>query len=201
MEPHGPGTGITPEAREPHDRSGSQDDSGDVNGKELANGRVDSLCPVPGGDEAAVGGDSSGGGPGICAHAPGVVPGRASGAVPGAPFGAIQSTTSSVPNSTSTIITVDIHKRTLRKSASERHMVLVGRLSSVVVMVAAAVLGAFIGRPGHGPIDNQLEKTEYPRAAWHAPVCERMPLVGPVCGDHCRIDSRVFGTDLVKDTV
>jgi SSS family solute:Na+ symporter len=41
---------------------------------------------------------------------------------------------------------VDIYKRTLRPHASERQLVLVGRLSSVVVMVIAAVLGAFIGR-------------------------------------------------------
>lgn len=61
-------------------------------------------------------------------------------------FGAIQSTVSAVLNSTSTIITVDIYKRTLRRDASERQLVLVGRLSSVVVMVIAAVLGAFIGR-------------------------------------------------------
>jgi SSS family solute:Na+ symporter len=61
-------------------------------------------------------------------------------------FGAIQSTISAVLNSTSTILTVDIYKRTLRPLASERQLVLVGRLSSVVVMVIAAVLGAFIGR-------------------------------------------------------
>ncbi len=63
-------------------------------------------------------------------------------------FGAIQSTISSVLNSMSTIITVDIYKRTLRKSALERHMILVGRLSSVIVMVVAEVLGGFIGRLG-----------------------------------------------------
>jgi SSS family solute:Na+ symporter len=61
-------------------------------------------------------------------------------------FGAIQSTISAVLNSTSTILTVDIYKRTLRPLASERQLVLVGRLSSVVVMIIAAVLGAFIGR-------------------------------------------------------
>jgi len=63
-------------------------------------------------------------------------------------FGAIQSTVSSVLNSTSTIITVDIYKRTLHRSASERQLVLVGRVSSVVVMVVAAILGGFIGRLG-----------------------------------------------------
>jgi len=63
-------------------------------------------------------------------------------------FGAIQSTVSAVLNSTSTIFTVDIYKRILCKSASEGHLVLVGRVSSVVVMVVAAVLAAFISRLG-----------------------------------------------------
>ncbi len=63
-------------------------------------------------------------------------------------FGAIQSTVSAVLNSTSTIFTVDIYKRTLCRSASERHLVLVGRVSSVIVMIIAAVLGGFIGRLG-----------------------------------------------------
>ena len=63
-------------------------------------------------------------------------------------FGAIQSTVSSVLNSTSTIFTVDIYKRLLRPRASEPNLVLVGRASSVLVMVIAAVLAGFIGRLG-----------------------------------------------------
>jgi SSS family solute:Na+ symporter len=63
-------------------------------------------------------------------------------------FGAIQSTVSAVLNSTSTIVTVDIFKRTLRPNASEMQLVRVGRLTSVVVMVIAAVLGGFVGRLG-----------------------------------------------------
>ncbi|MCU0913256.1 MAG: sodium/solute symporter [Planctomycetes bacterium] len=63
-------------------------------------------------------------------------------------FGAIQSTVSAVLNSTSTIVTVDIYQRTLHRGASEGQLVRVGRLSSVVVMVIAAVLGMFIGRLG-----------------------------------------------------
>jgi SSS family solute:Na+ symporter len=63
-------------------------------------------------------------------------------------FGAIQSTVSAVLNSTSTIVTVDIYKRTLRPGASERRLVVVGRWTSVVVMVIAAVLGGFVGRLG-----------------------------------------------------
>ena len=63
-------------------------------------------------------------------------------------FGAIQSTVSAVLNSTSTIITVDIYKRILHQGASETRLVRVGRVSSVVVMVIAAVLAGFIGRLG-----------------------------------------------------
>jgi SSS family solute:Na+ symporter len=63
-------------------------------------------------------------------------------------FGAIQSTVSAVLNSTSTIITVDIYKRVLHQGASERRLVGVGRMSSVIVMVIAAVLAGFIGRLG-----------------------------------------------------
>jgi SSS family solute:Na+ symporter len=63
-------------------------------------------------------------------------------------FGAIQSTISAVLNSTSTIFTVDIYKRILYRSASERNLVLVGRVSSVIVMIVAAVLGGFVGRLG-----------------------------------------------------
>lgn len=63
-------------------------------------------------------------------------------------FGAIQSTVSSVLNSTSTIVTLDIYQRTVRKTASERHLVLVGRLSSVIIIGVAMVLGGFIGKLG-----------------------------------------------------
>jgi len=63
-------------------------------------------------------------------------------------FGAIQSTVSAVLNSTSTIFTVDIYQRILYRNASEGHLVLVGRVSSVVVMVIAAVLAGYIGRLG-----------------------------------------------------
>jgi SSS family solute:Na+ symporter len=63
-------------------------------------------------------------------------------------FGAIQSTVSAVLNSTSTILTVDIYQRILSRNASEGHLVLVGRLSSVIVMVIAAILAGYISRLG-----------------------------------------------------
>ena len=63
-------------------------------------------------------------------------------------FGAIQSTVNSVLNSTATIFTLDIYKRLLRPEASDKHLVKVGVLSSVVVLAVAIVLGGFIGRLG-----------------------------------------------------
>ncbi|NUQ64670.1 MAG: sodium/solute symporter [Pirellulales bacterium] len=65
-------------------------------------------------------------------------------------FGAIQSTVNSVLNSTATVITLDIYKRLLAPEASDRRLVVVGVLSSTVVLVVAIVLGGFIGRLGGG---------------------------------------------------
>ena len=60
-------------------------------------------------------------------------------------FGAIQSTVNSVLNSTSTVCTLDIYKRLIRKDASERNLVKVGMGSSVVILVLAIVLAGFVG--------------------------------------------------------
>jgi solute:Na+ symporter, SSS family len=65
-------------------------------------------------------------------------------------FGAIQSTVNSVLNSTATIFTLDIYRRLLVPGASDRHLVLVGVVSSTVVLAIAIVLGGFIGRLGGG---------------------------------------------------
>jgi SSS family solute:Na+ symporter len=65
-------------------------------------------------------------------------------------FGAIQSTVNAVLNSTATVFTLDIYKRLLRKDASDRHLVNVGVVSSVVILAVAIVLGGFIGRLGGG---------------------------------------------------
>ena len=63
-------------------------------------------------------------------------------------FGAIQSTVNSVLNSTATIFTLDIYRRLLVPRASDRHLVVVGVVSSAVVLAIAIVLGGFIGRLG-----------------------------------------------------
>jgi len=63
-------------------------------------------------------------------------------------FGAIQSTVNSVLNSTATIFTLDIYKRLLRKDASEKNLVFMGMISSVIILVIAIVLANFVGKIG-----------------------------------------------------
>jgi solute:Na+ symporter, SSS family len=63
-------------------------------------------------------------------------------------FGAIQSTVNSVLNSTATIFTLDVYKRLLHRSASDKRLVMVGVLSSIVVLAISILLGGFISRLG-----------------------------------------------------
>lgn len=63
-------------------------------------------------------------------------------------FGAIQSTVSAVLNSTSTVFTIDIYKRMIKKNASDRHYVSMGRWSSFVIIIISIVLAGFIGKLG-----------------------------------------------------
>ena len=65
-------------------------------------------------------------------------------------FGAIQSTVNSVLNSTSTIITFDLYRRHWRPKCSDKDLVFVGVVSSVVVLAVAIVIGRFIGDFGGG---------------------------------------------------
>jgi len=77
-----------------------------------------------------------------------LVPAGLRGLVLAALFGAIQSTINSVLNSTATIVTLDIYRRLFRPSATDRHLVKVGMLTSVAVLLVAMVLAGFIGRLG-----------------------------------------------------
>jgi SSS family solute:Na+ symporter len=63
-------------------------------------------------------------------------------------FGAIQSTVNSVLNSTATVFTLDIYKRHLKPDATEKGLVRVGMLSTLVILVIAIVLAGFIERLG-----------------------------------------------------
>ncbi len=65
-------------------------------------------------------------------------------------FGAIQSTIDSVLNSTSTIITLDIHKKFLNPDASEESLVSMGKWISAAVLVIAMAIAPFIGWLGQG---------------------------------------------------
>lgn len=65
-------------------------------------------------------------------------------------FGAIQSTVNSVLNSTSTIITFDLYRRFWRPKSTDRQLVYVGVVASVVVLMVAIVIGRFIGDLGGG---------------------------------------------------
>lgn len=63
-------------------------------------------------------------------------------------FGAIQSTVNSVLNSTSTIFTLDIYKRLFRPTASDKHLVRVGVISSIAILAFSILLGGFVGKLG-----------------------------------------------------
>lgn len=65
-------------------------------------------------------------------------------------FGAIQSTVNSVLNSTSTIITFDIYRRLFRPQCSDRQLVRVGVIASVLVLAVAIFIGGFIDVLGGG---------------------------------------------------
>lgn len=65
-------------------------------------------------------------------------------------FGAIQSTVNAVLNSTATVFTLDIYRRLVHREASDKHLVHVGVVSSIVILAVAIVLGRFIGQLGGG---------------------------------------------------
>ncbi len=62
-------------------------------------------------------------------------------------IGAILSSIDSMMNSAATIVTVDVYKRYINPEASERRMILVGRVSIVVFVVLAALMAIFILDP------------------------------------------------------
>ena len=65
-------------------------------------------------------------------------------------FGAIQSTVNSVLNSTSTIITFDVYRRLFRPQCSDRQLVRVGVIASILVLAVAIFIGGFIDVLGGG---------------------------------------------------
>ena len=65
-------------------------------------------------------------------------------------FGAIQSHITSVLNSTSTMFTMDIYKRWIRRDAPDRHYVVVGVGATACILLVSIVLGRYIGSLGGG---------------------------------------------------
>jgi len=63
-------------------------------------------------------------------------------------FGAIQSTVNSVLNSTATVFTLDVYRQWIYRAASDKHLVRVGIISSVVVLAISIAIGGFLGRFG-----------------------------------------------------
>ena len=62
-------------------------------------------------------------------------------------IGAILSSIDSMMNSAATIVTIDIYQRYINPKASERQLILVGRVSIVVFVVLAALMAIFILDP------------------------------------------------------
>ena len=77
-----------------------------------------------------------------------LIPAGLRGVLLAALFGAIQSTVNSVLNSTSTVFTLDIWKRHIRPDISERQIVQMGMLSSVVILLLSILLAGNIARLG-----------------------------------------------------
>lgn len=73
-----------------------------------------------------------------------LIPVFLSGILLAALFGAIQSTVSSVLNSTSTVFTLDFYKKYLRKSATDREEIIVGKLSGVIILAVSIGVAIFL---------------------------------------------------------
>lgn len=61
-------------------------------------------------------------------------------------FGAIQSTVNSVLNSTATVFTLDVYKRLLFPASTEKKLVKVGVISSIIILAIAIGMALFIQR-------------------------------------------------------
>ncbi len=73
-------------------------------------------------------------------------------------FGAIMSSLDSMLNSASTIFTMDLYKRHLKKDASPRNIVLVGRIATATFVVVGCVVACFLGNPKFGGIFNYIQE-------------------------------------------
>jgi SSS family solute:Na+ symporter len=65
-------------------------------------------------------------------------------------FGSVQSTVNSVLNSTSTIVTLDLYKRLIKKDAPDKHYVVFGIWATVFFLALSIALGCVINRLSSG---------------------------------------------------
>jgi len=73
-------------------------------------------------------------------------------------FGAIMSSLDSMLNSASTIFTMDIYKRHLKKDASPRSVVLIGRIMTAIFVVIGCTVACFLDNPKFGGIFNYIQE-------------------------------------------
>ena len=73
-------------------------------------------------------------------------------------FGAVMSSLDSMLNSASTIFTIDLYKRHLKKDASPKNIVLVGRIATAIFVVVGCVVACFLNNPKFGGIFNYIQE-------------------------------------------
>ena len=73
-------------------------------------------------------------------------------------FGAIMSSLDSMLNSASTIFTMDIYKRHLKKDASPKSIVLIGRIMTAIFVVIGCAVACFLDNPKFGGIFNYIQE-------------------------------------------
>lgn len=66
--------------------------------------------------------------------------------------GAVISSLASMLNSASTIFTMDLYKRLIKPDAEQKSLVAIGRVTTVLFMIIACLLGPFIGDPRFGGV-------------------------------------------------
>jgi SSS family solute:Na+ symporter len=86
-----------------------------------------------------------------------LIPGGLRGFMVAAIAGAVISSLASMLNSTATVFTMDVYGRLFDRQASQRRLVLVGRIVTVVAMVAACLLAPMLDQPRFGGVFNYIQ--------------------------------------------
>jgi len=72
-------------------------------------------------------------------------------------FGAVMSTLAALLNSASSIFTMDLYKRHLRKNASPKEIVTVGRITTTIFMLLGCIIAPFLASPKFGGIFKYIQ--------------------------------------------